>query len=432
MEESILPRVILLVILLGFSAFFAACEVTFFSLHPAQLAALKKDKGPTGELINRLLQNPRKLLVTIYIGNEFVNIAISALATSIALKLFGNVGVAVAIGVGTFVILLFGEVIPKSLSLRFAERFALLAASPLNLFSQWVQPIQELFTGAAEAVLSRVGFFPKEKNSTISDEEFRTMVELGEGEGIIEADERELIHNVIEFGDKTVRDVMTPKIDMVTLSVNDKMEDILPKILKNFYSRIPVHDTDGETIAGILLTKDWNRFRHLPSEGFNLKGVLQPPISVPETKKIKDLLQDFKKLKRHMAIVLNEYGSVAGLVTMEDILEELVGEIDSEMRKEESPLVKISDKRYRMLATYGIEEFNETFDCKLPNGDIHTVGGFVFSLFGRVPRSGETISYEHFKFRVDKMKGTRILSLHLSLSNPKPAVAELPEETPQT
>ncbi len=421
-----------MIILLGFSAFFAACETTFFSIHPAQLASIRKDKGRTGELIYLLLKNPRKLLVTIYIGNELVNIAISALATSIALKLFGSVGVAVAIGVGTFVILLFGEVIPKSLSLRFAERFALLAASPLHLFSQWVQPIQELFTGAAEAVLSKVGFFPKDKDSTISDEEFRTMVELGEGEGIIEADERELIHNVIEFGDKTVSDVMTPKIDMVTLSVNDQMEDILPKILENFYSRVPVYDTDGETIAGILLTKDWNRFRHLPSENFNLKGVLQPPIPVPETKKIKDLLQDFKKLKRHMAIVLNEYGSLAGLVTLEDILEELVGEIDSEMRKEESPLVKISDKRFRMSATYGIEEFNETFDCKLPNGDIHTVGGFVFGLFGRVPRSGETISYEHFKFRVDKMKGTRILSLHLSLSNPKPVDSELPEEMSQT
>ena len=315
-----------MIILLGFSAFFAACETTFFSIHPAQLASIRKDKGRTGELIYLLLKNPRKLLVTIYIGNELVNITISALATSIALKLFGSVGVAVAIGVGTFVILLFGEVIPKSLALRFAERFALLAASPLHLFSQWVQPIQELFTSAAEAVLAKVGFFPKDKDSTISDEEFRTMVELGEGEGIIEADERELIHNVIEFGDKTVSDVMTPKIDIVALSVNDQKEDILPKILENFYSRMPVFDTDGETIAGILLTKDWNRFRHLPSENFNLKGVLQPPISVPETKKIKDLLQDFKKLKRHMAIVLNEYGSLAGLVTLEDILEELVGE----------------------------------------------------------------------------------------------------------
>jgi len=432
LEESILTRIILLIVLLGFSAFFAACETTFFSIHPAQLASIRKDKGRAGELIHLLLENPRKLLVTIYIGNELVNISISALATSIALKLFGSAGLAVAIGVGTFVILLFGEVIPKSLSLRFVERFALLAAFPLNQFSQWVQPIQEFFTWAAEKVLSKVGFFPNEKDSTISDEEFRTMVELGEGEGIIEADEMELIHNVIEFGDKTVNDVMTPKIDMVTLSVNDKMEDILPKILKNFYSRVPVYDTDGETIAGILLTKDWNRFRHLPSEGFNLKGVLQPPISVPETKKIKDLLQDFKKLKRHMAIVLNEYGALTGLVTLEDILEELVGEIDSEMRKEESPLVKISDKRFRMLATYSIEDFNDSFDCKLPNGDIHTIGGFVFSLFGRVPRSGETITHEHFKFRVDKMKGTRILSIHLSLSNPKPVEAKLPEETPQT
>jgi len=414
---------------LGFSAFFAACEAAFFSLNQAQLASIKETRGRGGQLINSLLEKPRELLITIYIGNELANIAISALATSIAFKLFGDTGLAIAIGVGIFLILLFGEIVPKSLSLNFAEKFALFAARPLNLFYRLVHPIQTMFTRLAELVVSWIGVLPINTDDRISDEEFTSMIKLGKDEGIIDPEESELIHNVMEFGEKTVADVMTPKIDMFTLNANDTMEEILPKILENFYARVPVYDEKEEHIIGILLTKALNRHRQQIKDNFNLKGVLQPAISVPESRKIKDMLQDFKKMKRHMAIVLDEFGSVRGLVTLEDILEELVGEIDSETRQEESAIVKITEKRYRLSATCSISEFNERFDCELPNGDITTVGGFVFGLFGRVPRSGESIRHNRFRFRVEKMKGARILSLHLSLSNPKPSDVIEPQET---
>jgi len=427
LDDSILPRAVILGLLLCLSAFFAGSEAAFFSLNSAQLASLRENKGRAGQLINQLLEKPRQLLITIYIGNELINIAISAISTSIALKVFGDMGVAIAIGIGTFLILIFGEIFPKSLAVHFAEPFSLMVARPLNLFAQMVRPAQKILTRLAEAVISLVGIQPVQEDSTITDDEFRTMVEMGEGEGVIDAEERALIHNVMEFGEKSISDVMTPKVDMFTLSVNDKMEDILPKILENFYSRVPVYDLDGETIAGILLTKDLNRFRHLPSDKFNLKSILQPLITVPGSKKIKDMLQEFKKQKRHMAVVFDEYGSISGLVTMEDILEEVVGEIDSEMRPEETFIAKLSEKRFRISGTCGITEFNETFQCQLPNGDITTVGGFVFGLFERVPRSGETIQYENFKFRVEKMRGARILSLHMTLNAPKP---EPQEETP--
>lgn len=430
MDDIILPRSILVGILLGFSAFFAACEAAFFSLNRAQLATMKETRGRGGQLINSLLEKPRELLITIYIGNELVNIAISALVTSIALQLFGSTGLAIAIGVGTFLILMFGEIVPKSLSLNFAEKFALFAARPLNLFYRLVYPIQKLFTRLAEIVMSWVGILPKSKITRISDEEFTSMVKLGTDEGVIDAEESELIHNVMEFGEKTVAEVMTPKIDMFTLNVRDTMEVILPKILENFYSRVPVYDEDGETILGILLTKALNRHRQQTKDQFHLKNLLKPCITVPENRKIKDMLQDFKKMKRHIAIVLDEFGSISGLVTLEDILEELVGEIDSEMRPEESPITKMSEKRYRLTATCSISGFNETFKCELPNGDITTIGGFVFGLFGRVPRSGESVHHDRFNFRVEKMKGARILNLHLTLANPKPAdVSEPPEAT---
>jgi CBS domain containing-hemolysin-like protein len=401
-----------LVVLLGFSAFFAACEAAFYSLSPLQLSAMKTSRS--GILVNSLLSEPRKLLVTIYIGNEIVNVATSVITTSIAIGLFGNIGVGIAIGVGTFILLLFGEIAPKTLGLRFAETFSLVAAYPLKIFFIIVKPIQKVLMDAAEFTLKLFGFSHLQQlDLALSEDELRTIVNMGEDEGILEKDERKMINNVIEFGDTTVSDIMTPKIDMFTLVSDNSWEDILPKITQNFYSRVPVYDTNEEHIIGILYTKDLIRMKH--SDNFNLKSVLLPPVFVPESKKIKELLQEFRKMKKHMAIVLDEYGSVSGLITLEDILEELVGEIDSEMRHEENPIIKTGVNTYRLSATYSLSEFNRYFDCTLPEESFDTIGGLVFDLFGRVPRFGETATYENLKFLVEKMKGPRILKLQLTV-----------------
>ena len=404
--------------LLVFSAFFSACEAAFFSLTSYQLKELKEKKGRWGLIANNLLEKPRELLITIYIGNELVNIGVSVITTSIFITQFGNLGVGIAIGVGTFLLLVFGEIIPKTLSLQFPQTYAITAAYPLRLFASIVQPIQSLLTSIAERFISFVGFtFTKDKKTAITDDEFRTMVQVSEGEGVIDPEESELIHNVIKFGETTAEEVMTPKIDMFTLSIDDKLEDILPRIVENFYARVPVFDSAGENFSGILFTKDLNKLKHLPPEKFSLKSILRPLLSIPKTKKIKELLQEFKKRKRHMAAVLDEYGTICGLITLEDILEELVGEIDSEMRLEENPLTQVSDNIFRLIATYPVSEFNEYFGTQLPEEGFDTVGGFVFGLFGRIPRSGEAIAYENFKFMVEKMKGSRILNLHLTVIN---------------
>ena len=416
MEESILPHILLLTVLLVFSAFFSACEAAFFSLTSFQLKELKEEKGRWGLAANDLLEKPRELLITIYIGNELVNIGVSVITTSIFINQFGNFGIGIAIGVGTFLLLVFGEIIPKTLSLQFPQTYAISAAYPLRFFAFLVRPIQSALTLIAEKFILFTGFtFTKDKKTAITNDEFRTMVQVGEGEGVIDSEESELIHNVIKFGETTAAEVMTPKIDMFTLSIDDKLEDILPRIIENFYSRVPVFDSDGESFAGILFTKDLNKLKNLPSEKFSLKSVLRPFLSIPQTKKIKELLQEFKKRKRHIAAVLDEYGSICGLVTLEDILEELVGEIDSEMRLEENPLVKIDDNSFRLLATYPVDEFNSHFQTQISEEEYDTVGGFVFGLFGRIPRSGEAIAHENLKFRVEKMKGARILNLHLTV-----------------
>ena len=419
MDESLFARSLLLVFLLLCSAFFSACEVAYFSLNSLQLNEMSEKKGHLGRIVNSLLEKPRELLITIYIGNEFVNIAISVVVTSIAINVFGNLGVGIAIGVGTLLLLVFGDIIPKSISLKFSQPYALFSAYPLTIFAKIVQPAQKLFSIWTEKVISFMGILPHGlKESPITDEEFRAMVQVGEGEGVIDSDERELIQNVIEFGETTVDEIMTPKIDMFTVGIEDSLDDILPRIIQNFYSRVPVYGEDEEGILGILYTKDLTRLKHLPREKVSLKSILHDTISVPQSKKIKEMLEEFRRMKRHMAIVLDEYGSVCGLVTLEDILEELVGEIDSEMRQEELPLKRLNENHYRIVGAYSLAEFNESFQSDLPENDYDTVGGYVFGLFGRIPRSGESTTVDRFKFRVEKMKGSRILSLFITLMSP--------------
>jgi putative hemolysin len=416
LDELLFSRSLLLVFLLLCSAFFSACEVAYFSLNSLQLNEMSKKKGHLGRIVNSLLEKPRELLITIYIGNEFVNIAISVVVTSIAINIFGNLGVGIAIGVGTLLLLVFGDIIPKSIALKFAQPYALFSAYPLTIFAKVVQPAQKLFSIWTEKVISFMGILPHGlKESPITDDEFRAMVQVGEGEGVIDSDERELIQNVIEFGETTVGEVMTPKIDMFTVGIEDSVDEILPRIIENFYSRVPVYGEEEEGILGILFTKDLTRLKHLPREKVSLKNILHDTISVPQSKQIKEMLEEFRKMKRHMAIVLDEYGSVCGLVTLEDILEELVGEIDSEMRREELPLKKLNENHYRIVGAYSLAEFNENFQSDLPENDYDTVGGYVFGLFGRIPRSGESTTVNRFKFRVEKMKGSRILSLFLTL-----------------
>ena len=432
MDDSLFSRSLLLIFLLLCSAFFSACEVAYFSLNSLQLNEMAEKKGRMGRIVNSLLEKPRELLITIYIGNEFVNIAVSVVVTSIAINIFGSLGVGVAIGIGTLLLLIFGDIIPKSISIKFAQPYALFSAYPLKAFAKLVQPAQKLFSVWTERIISSMGVLPHGlKESPITDEEFRAMVEVGEGEGVIDSDEKELIQNVIEFGETTVEEVMTPKIDMFTVNIEDSLDDILPRIIENFYSRVPVYGLEDEDILGILFTKDLTRLKHLPREKVSLKSILHPSISVPQSKKIKEMLEEFRKLKKHMAIVLDEYGSVCGLVTLEDIIEELVGEIDSEMRQEELPLKKVNDNHYRIEGAYSLAEFNESFQSTLPENDYDTVGGYVFGLFGRIPRSGESTTIDRFKFRVEKMKGSRILSLFLTLMTPHPMLDKEQDEDPE-
>lgn len=415
MDESIIIRLIFLGALLALSAFFSGCEAAFFSLSRLKVDNLKSQKGWRGEMVAALLANPRLLLTVIYAGNEMVNVAAAAVVTSVSIHLLGDSGVGVAIGIGTFLILVFGEITPKTLVLRHAEGFALGAAPFLNIFSLLIKPVNQLLARIAD--LSVHVFLPiHRKKGELTEEEIKTIVTVGEGEGVIEADEKDLIHNIFEFGDTTVSEIMTPKNDVFSLDADTPVPDIISRTKKTFFSRIPVYEDNKENIIGVLYMKDILRLHISGKKDLSLRQMLHPAFIIPESKKVRDLLRDFKIKKVHLAVVYDEYGSLEGIVTLEDVLEEIVGEIEGERRKDDVPVIKMNENEYAVLGNVPIQDFNEEFGSSLPDEEYNSIGGFVFSLLGRLPIKGESVSHENMRFIVDKVKGPRILRLLLKIS----------------
>lgn len=428
MDESIIIRFVLLIILLICSAFFSGCEAAFFSLSGVKISNLKENNKHSGQLVASLLEDPKKLMVTIYIGNELVNVGVAALVTSVSISILGNKGIALAIGFGTFLLLFFGEITPKTFSIRHSEKFSLFASQPLKYFYTLVFPVQWIITKITEVVVSFLGT-RKTDNHVVTEEEFQTLVNVGENEGILESDEREMISNVIQFGETIAEEIMTPRVDIFSLDADNDLETVFPKIRKEMFSRIPVYEKNVDNITGVLYVKDLQQYNRKQKSNIMLKDLLHSPFIIPGSKKMHELLKEFQKNKRHMAIVLDEYGALTGLVTLEDVLEELVGEINSEMRKEDSLIIKTGDFTYSLSAMLKVEEFNKEFDAAISENDFDSVGGFVFGLFGKVPRWGESVTYEGFKFTIEKMKGLRILKIIFEMSTDFNKKQELNKES---
>lgn len=424
MDESLIIRFVLLIILLICSAFFSGCEAAFFSLSGIKINDLKENNKYSGQLAASLLEDPKKLMVTIYIGNELVNVGVAALVTSVSISIFGNKGIALAIGFGTFLLLFFGEITPKTFSIRHSEKFSLFASRPLKYFYTLVFPVQWIITKITKVVVNFLGI-QKTDNHIITEEEFQTLVNIGENEGVLESDEREMISNVIQFGETTAEEIMTPRVDIFSLDADSDLETVFPKIRKEMFSRIPVYEKNIDNITGVLYVKDLQRYNRKQKSNIKLKDLLHSPFIIPGSKKMHELLKEFQKNKRHMAIVLDEYGSLTGLVTLEDVLEELVGEINSEMRKEDSLINKTGDFSFSLSAMLKVEDFNKEFNATISGKDFDSIGGFVFGLFGRIPRWGESVTSKGFKFTIEKMKGLRILKIIMektAKSNKSPQV----------
>jgi putative hemolysin len=399
------------------SALLTGAEAAYFSLGRARLKRLAEEQGPERGEQAPLLTRPHDLLVTLLVGITLVNIAASALAATMASKLFGPAGLAIAIGAMTVLLVIFGEVLPMTLAVEHPERYATWVSRPVAWLSALLWPVRRILGGVTALTLRLVGSERQQGEPEISEEELRTLVDVGAREGVVDRTEREMIHKVFELEDTVIREVMVPRPDMFCLDLATPHADILPLLREQLHSRVPVFEETVDQIVGILYTKDLLPYlRGLPAD-FDLRAHLHPPYFVPESKRADALLREFQAKKLHLAIVVDEYGGTAGLVTLEDLLEELVGEIRDEFDEEERLIQKVDPSTYRVSGKLPIDELNAATGLHLPNESFDTVGGWVLDLFGRVPRRGEKADTDDVTVSVEKVERTRVVEVLVKLKH---------------
>ena len=392
-------QIITLVILLLLSGFFSSAETAFFSISNTKARHLAK-RDRIGRLINTMKADPHRLLSTILIGNNVVNVGASALATSLAIGMFPGYAVGIATGVMTLLILVFGEVFPKSIATRNNVIIARLAIYPVFWLSIAFYPLL-IFLNFIPRITGKI-----KKSPHVTEEELMTIVEAVEEEGQIKEEEKELIHNIFEFDDTAASEIMTPRGDMFVIDIDQDLN--LGQILESGYTRIPVIEGDIDHVIGILTIKDL--FLHTISESTDdVRKIMRAPYFVPENKKLDSLLQQFKKRRNHMAIVVDEHGGVSGLITLEDALEEIVGDITDESDKEESHIVKLKAKEWIVLGKTDNDEVNQKIPINIPDSkEYDTFSGYVLYTTGRIPQENEEILIDGFSINVKEVDGVRI------------------------
>ncbi len=403
---------VLLLVLIALSAFFSASEIALLSLGRINLHKMVKEKTKNSKLISKLLDDPNRLLITILIGNNLVNVSASALATSIGIFLFGSFGIGIAVGVMTFLILLFGEILPKSYAIHNKEKFATFSSGPIYFMQRVQSPLIKLMAYILNKFMDYYGLSDTEK-ALVTEEEVKSAVIVGMQDGAIDPEEKEMIHNVFEFDDTEVQEVMVARTNMRCLEKSTPMADVLKFLDETNFSRIPVYEENRDKVIGILYAKDLLKYVGKDIDSVVLEKIVKPALFVPETKKIDELLKVFKSKKVHMAIVVDEYGGVAGLVTLEDLLEELVGEIYDETDVSKNMIRKIDKKTFLVDGETEIEDVENRLKVKLAfdDSDFDTISGLVLHVLGRVPVEGEDVIFDKMSIHVEKMDRQKIVSL---------------------
>lgn len=400
--------VIILGFLLCFSAFFSAAETAFFSISRTKARHLAKDNQKRYVLIYRLKENPHRLLTTLLIGNNVVNIGASTLATAVALKVFPDYALGLATGIMTLLILVFGEVFPKSLATRNNVAIARLTVYPVYWCSILFFPISK-FLNFVLLLTGRI-----QKTSIVTEEELMTIVEVVEEEGEIKEEERELIHNIFEFDDTNASEIMTPRADMFVVDAGQPLD--LQAVASSGFTRIPVIEADIDHVIGIVNIKDIFVQQSTLNQAIDIRSIMRPPYFVPENKKLDSLLRRFKKRKNHIAIVVDEHGGVSGLITLEDVLEELVGEISDETDLEEPQIINVQNNEWIVPGKSDIDEVNELIPMNIPDSkEFDTFSGYVLDQTGRIPRVNEEIPIGNFLVIVQEMDGNRVKQYRVKL-----------------
>ncbi len=406
-------KLILLAFLLLLSAFFSGSEAAFFSLTPLHLHKMKEEHYPFLAHVQQLLKYPRRLLITILVGNEAVNITISAVAASLFIYLFGIQGQWMTVVIMTPVLVIFGEALPKTFAVTHPMRLSTFL-SPLLIFtSRIVRPVVWVLEMVSGFFVRRFSRYPTSRRHVLMEDEFRTLIDAGEKEGALESSQRDLIHKVFDLGDTTVAEIMIPRVDMFCLPVSMQITDIEREIIKARHDRIPIYGTDRDDIVGILYARDLLKRIADRQKPVSIAIISRKPFFVPEAKTAIRMLRDFQAMRIQMAIVVDEYGGVSGLVTLEDIFNHLYEDIYDTPGARDPLWQRLDDRTILASGKMSMEDLQDIFHLTVPEEDFETVGGFVFHLFGKLPVRGESVTYDHHTFRVEQMGKARILKVRI-------------------
>jgi putative hemolysin len=413
----------LIVVFLLFSAFFSSSESAFLSLQRTRITHLVSTGVSGAKRVAEMIDSPERLLSTVLLGNNLVNVALSAILTLFFSDLLGErygvaVATAAATGVGTAIVLLFGEIIPKSIAVRKAESTALLYAGPLKVVETVLLPIVLVLQWVTRRINSMLGGMSSSTQS-ITEGEFRTLIDIGELEGTFEAVEAEMLKNVFRFGDRQVREVMTPRTEIIALKRGSTLKEFLEMYAENSHTRFPIYQDDGDNIIGIISAKDV--LKAMAARGLDLDDSVTEAMRdawfVPETKRVAELFEELKQSGNQMAFTIDEFGGLSGLVTLKRLSEEVVGPVGEEGEAPEEEYETIDEYTYQVEGSMSIEEANDELNINLPSGDFDTIAGFALDVLGHIPAEGEQFEYGKLKFEITEMKNLKIDSIKIT-NNP--------------
>ncbi len=417
MDPSVAIQLGFLVVLLMCSAFFSASETALTTANMFRLKNLADSGDRRAKKVLKVTDDKGKMLSAILIGNNIVNIGASSLATTLAIDFFGSIGAGIATGVMTVLVLLFGEISPKTLATRRADKISLTVAPVISFLMKVLTPIIIVINALSNSFLRLFGVDANKTNDALTEDELRTIINESHESGEINADSHEVINNIFDFHDAEAKEIMVPRIDMTVANINCTYDELLDIYSEDKLTRIPIFEDTQDNIVGIVNMKDLLLVKD--KEKFKIKKIMREPFFTYEHKNTAELFVKMRDESISMAIVLDEYGDVAGLITLEDLLEEIVGEIHDEYDEEEIPIQEIGEREYEVLGSVNIDDVADELDIPIESEDYDSIAGYVFGLLDRLPAVGNDVTDEHgIYFKVLSMDKNRITRLYIKVPEP--------------
>ena len=419
MDPSDVTQIVILIILLFLSGFFSSAETALTTCNKIKMRTLAEEGNKHAQTVLDVTENSGKMLSAILIGNNIVNLSAASLTTTLAYSLGGS-AVALASGILTLLILIFGEITPKTLATIHSDTLSIIYAPIIYFFMKIMTPFIFIINNLSNGILFLLRIDPNGKNNTMTENELRTIVDVSHEDGVIESEEKEMIYNVFDLGDAKAKDVMVPRINVAFADVESSYNELIDLFREYKFTRLPVYEENKENVIGTINMKDLLLFDSNKKE-FHIRDILREAYFTYEYKNISELLVEMRQASFNIAIVLDEYGETAGLITLEDILEEIVGEIHDEYdENEEENIIAVNDREYIVEGSTNLDDLNDTLDLDLDSEDYDSVGGFIIEHLDRLPEAGdEIVTEDGIRMVVEKLDKNRIEMIHLFLPESK-------------